>query len=353
VNCSALIEIFEDIGKPVERWESSDGTIALVLPYGGRIIGLFPPGEEQNFLWTHPALEEAETAAEFYRSEEWHNSGGDRTWLAPEVDFFFPDFPDVTRYWQQRELDPGAYEVSGEGGALSWKNRATLTMSRPKKKIDVEITKSIALAPNPLGATGESEIHYAGYTLRTSLQLSSENESSQLGLWQLVQLPHGGEMLIPTLLRSEPKVYFGTIGPEDLSVEDRLVRYHMRANGGHKLGVQADALTGRAGYLYAQGDEVSLVIRKFNVNRSGHYIDAPWTETEHLGIAFQACNVSIDSVFFSELEYHAPAIGATADDLLCEDESQLWAFRGSWAAIRAVAQRLLSEEIGEESPLPN
>jgi hypothetical protein len=345
---SKLIKTLDAIGKPTERWESTDGTKALVLPYGGRILGLFAPDDDESFFWTHPALDDADSARSFYEGKLWHNSGGERTWLAPEVDFFFPEFPDLKTYWQQRELDPGHYEVSRKDGAFSWTNRATLTLSRGKRKVDLEITKSLAPALNPLRYEREatdSAVRYAGYTLHSVLQVRSSGPAPQVGMWHLTQLPHGGDMLVPTFFRSQPKVYMGIIGREDLIVDDHLVRYRMRAAGEHKLGIRAAAVTGRAGYLYTQGNETSLVIRNFKVNPSGEYIDVPWAETDNFGIAFQACNVNSTLGAFSELEYHVPAIGPPEGASRSEDQSQLWAFRGPAPAIRSIARRLLAAEI--------
>lgn len=356
MNRSALMGTLDAVGKPFETWESTDGTNLLVLPYGGRVLGLFASGDESNFFWTHPALSDVVSARDFYRSEQWPNSGGDRTWLAPEVDFFYPDFPDLRRYWQQRELDPGHYEPWRQNDTLSWTNRATLTMSRTKRKVNVEITKSLAPALNPLrqGSNGaETNVKYAGYTLRTSLQLQSSGQTPQIGLWHLVQMPHGGDMLVPTFFRCQPKVYFGAIRPEDLIVGSHLIRYRMRASGGHKIGIHATAVTGRVGYLYGVGNEVALVVRSFSVNPSGVYVDVPCAEPDSFGYAFQACNVSTDSGAFSELEYHVPAAGSEPGSSRSEDQSQLWAFRGPRSAIKSVVRRLLSEEVEAESTFLN
>jgi len=346
---SRLVNTLEGAGKSPETWESTDGTTVLVLPYGGRILGLFAPGDEDNFFWTHPALDEAESARGFYEGAHWHNSGGDRTWLAPEVDFFFPDYPQLSKYWQQRELDPGHYEVSRNNGSLTLVNRATLVLSRPKQKVELEITKSLATALNPLRYDSDDEmvgLKYAGYTLRTTLQPTASNseELPQVGLWNLVQMPHGGDMLVPTFSRSEPKVYMGTIGPQDLTISEHLIRYKMRASGEHKLGVRAIATTGRVGYAHTLGNEAALVIRNFAVNPSGEYVDVPWIEADNFGFVFQACNVNSALGAFSELEYHVPAIGLRTGRSRCEGESQLWAFRGPEQMIRAVARRLLSPE---------
>lgn len=343
-----LIQNLRRVEKPTEVYSTPDGARVLVLPYGGRVLGLFAPGNDQNFFWTHPALAAADTARAFYASKQWHNSGGDRTWLAPEIDFFFPDFPDLTRYWQPRELDPGNYRARKENGQLEWVNRLTVTLSRSKQAVELEITKALAPAPNPLrhehGLAGLEGVEYAGYTLRTSLRLLSNRaeDSPLVGLWNLLQLPNGGELFIPTCGKTEPTILFGMITSEDLSVQEHLVRYKMGAAGGQKLGLRAVATAGRVGYLYRAGEGFALVIRNFFVNLSGEYVDVPWGNTEDFGYAVQACNINNELGSFSELEYHVPAIGHGTGSSRAEDTSQVWAFRGPLHQIRQLMRSLLS-----------
>ena len=89
-----LLETLQAAGKPVEVVHMPEGSTVVLLPHGGRVLGLYAAGSEKNFYWTHPALESPQTARAFYDGNDWHNSGGDRTWLAPEVDVFFPRYPD-------------------------------------------------------------------------------------------------------------------------------------------------------------------------------------------------------------------------------------------------------------------
>lgn len=65
-----------------------------MLQEGGRVIGLLPGGSQENLLWTHPALASADASRRPCRSESWSNLGGDSTWLSPELEFFFPRYPD-------------------------------------------------------------------------------------------------------------------------------------------------------------------------------------------------------------------------------------------------------------------
>ena len=347
----ALAQTLSRVGKPTELYPCPDGSELLALPYGGRILGLFAPGSDENFLWTHADLAAETSAREFYASDAWHNSGGDRTWLAPEIDFFFPDFPNTDVYHQPRQLDPGQYDVTRTAWDLRLTNRLTATLSRDKQTVGLLIAKTVSAAPDPLryesGSSDREGLEYAGYTLRTSLDVQGvgADPPARVGLWNLLQMPHGGDLLVPTYGRTAPKVYFGAIDDEDLIVEDNLVRYRMRATGEHKIGLRAAATTGRVGYAYpARDGRWSLVVRNFLVDPSGEYVDVPWKDTEDLGYAVQACNVNSALGSFSELEYHVPAVGGETHRSHCEDVTQVWAYRGSQDAVRDVAWRLLGRD---------
>jgi hypothetical protein len=340
-----LVATLASADRHTETWTSPDGSAALVLPYGGRVLGLFAPESEQNFFWTHPALDASETARDFYKSAQWHNSGGDRTWLAPEVDFFFPNFPKLDPYWQPREFDPGNYQLTQSKGGMVLTNRFTYRLSRSQQTVDLELTKRLTPAPNPLRYSAE-RLSYAGYTLHTGLAFAAGTASpAQVGLWSLLQLPHCGEMFFPTFSKATVTTFFGNIDAGDLSISPNLVRYTMRARGEHKLGLQAGAVIGRAGYLHGEGDEWCLVVRNFSVNPSGDYVDVPWTDTGSTGFAIEACNVNSHLGSFSELEYHVPAIGGPGGECACEDESQVWAFRGGREDILDAARTLISSNI--------
>jgi hypothetical protein len=344
-----LIGALTGAGKSVELCVHPDQIEVLILPYGGRVLGLFAAGSSQNFLWTHPALSTVSTARSFFGSDQWHNSGGDRTWLAPEVDFFFPEFPRTDRYWQPRQLDPGDYQLTRGDAELMLTNHLTARLSRSKEEVEVRITKVIAPAADPLRhehGISKSGIEYAGYTLRTTLEWTGGGSGrSVVGLWNLLQLPHGGELLIPTHVRTQPRIYFGTIAPDDLIVGDHLVRYRMQATGEQKIGIRAVAATGRLAYRHRTGDgQWVLVIRNVFVNPSGAYVDFPWNGPAELGDALQACSINSGLGRFSELEYHVPAIGPATGRLIMEDASQVWAYRGTREQIDHVTGALVTAE---------
>jgi hypothetical protein len=349
-----LMATLKAVGKFPELHQTDDGTRLLILPYGGRILGMFAPASEENFLWTNSVLNSVETAHAYYASDDWQNSGGDRTWLAPEVDFFFPKYPniDIAGYWQPRSLDPGNYELTKNGCGVKLTNRLKIDAFRSRKRVELEIAKSVSAAPNPLRYEAKLQVgavEYAGYTLLTSLKILDQTPhgAPMVGLWNLTQMPHLGELFIPTYSKTKPRIYFGLVDApaDELAMSDRLLRFKMRASGEHKIGVRAAVTTGRIGYMYPAGDRCALIIRNFFVNPSGEYADVPWTEPEDRGYSTQACSVNSRWGEFSEMEYHIPAIGGSTGLRYIEDRSQLWAFRGWREDIQTIARVLLSSDI--------
>ena len=193
---------------------------------------------------------------ELFSSDQWRTIrvGTAPGWLRRR-DFFFPDFPDTNQYWQPRQLDPGNYQISQGSAGLSLTNRLTARLSRSKEDVDVRITKTVKSGRHPLRyehVISKTGIQYAGYTLRTALEWTSGNVgSSVVGLWNLLQLPHGGVLLIPTHVRTQPRVYFGKSSPPTTwSAATTWCGYRMRAPGEQSIGIRAVAATGRLAYRH-------------------------------------------------------------------------------------------------------
>jgi len=345
-----MTRLLRRIGQSAATLVCPDGSKLLLLRHGARVLGLYPPSDDQNFFWTNPALTAAKSARSFFQSGHWHNSGGDRTWVAPEIDIFFPDFPKTEVYQVPQQLDPGRYEPAGHN-VVGYSNSCALTLSRSRQTIPLKIFKSWSWTPNPLRHEAIWKplraVQYAGYTQRTTLRLlrGSGREAGPVGIWNLLQLPPGGVFIAPTHTRTRPTLYFGTIPPRDLVTQRHAVCYTMRAKGIQKIGIRASAATGRAGYLYEQDGRWALVVRNFFVDPSGEYVDVPWNRDGQVGdrgMAIQACNVNSDLGRFAELEYHAPALGGDTGGTHREDVSQVWAFRGPRRSVQRIAQHLLS-----------
>ena len=332
----------------------ADGSGLLLLPEYGRVLGLYPPQSEQNFLWTHPDLRSVGGARQLFTASGWCNPGGDRTWLAPDREFFIRDVQrPMDTYRVPSALDPGAWQViaSEGGGQRSVTLASTMTLERLQAHdtVHLQLRKRISAAASPLRdfPWADAGMQYTGYTLTTTLSVAPPPGNApvmEVGLWQLLQLPAPGIMLISTHGRGHARTVFGSVARQDLRMNEHLVRWHMGEGGDDaKISLKAAPLTGRAAHLFARdGDKVQdLVIRCFSVNPSGNYVDTPWLVPDDRGYAFQACRVRSGTAYFNELEYHA---AAEADDVgggEHRDVSQVWAFRGSRSVIATVACVLL------------
>ncbi|MEI7834066.1 MAG: hypothetical protein WCJ56_12825, partial [bacterium] len=316
---------------------------------GGRVLGLFPPESDENVVWTHPALSSKASARSYFAQRGWQNPGGDRTWMAPEIDLFIgnPAHP-IETYKVPHELDPGAWTLTLADGEARLTTAAQLRLQRTRRDVSVRIDKQISPAANPLA---DVDLQYAGYTLATKLVVQPQPDTPvRLGLWNLLQLPSPGVMLIPTCSPAQPQPVFGTIAAEELAIAPHLVCWRMGGDGvDAKFAFKAYSLTGRVGYLRrTETPEVwDLVIREFALDLNGDYIDALWKPPHETGWAFQACCIRAGAERFNELEYHAPAVSTIEGSNACLDVSRLWAYRGPARAIINAGTCLLGVDLAK------
>ena len=346
---TSLIDNLTRAGHPPAILNAAEDAQILALPEYGRVLGLYAGESQENFFWTNPALVSAESAAEFFRRDGWLNPGGDRTWLAPEIELFIGDLarPGET-YGVPAALDSGQWRREDGAHSLRLRNESAVHLKHSDRTIHFTVAKDVRPAANPLRGM-KLGLSYAGYEQTTTLELAVDRNGNvppaQLGVWNLLQLPKPGRMIVPTYRRAVPQTVFGDVPSADLELADHAFIWSMADTGKNaKISVKADVLTGRAGYLcrsQADGDLWSLVVRNFTVNPSGNYVDALWNNPADTGYAFQACAVNEGTETFNELEYHAPA-AETADgrNRAC-DRSQVWAFRGHFEEISTAIHVLL------------
>ncbi|MBC8229027.1 hypothetical protein H8E77_05695, partial [bacterium] len=232
---SDLISTLAAVKYPLIELAAQDGSL-LILPHGARVLGLFNSSGD-NFFWVNPALTNVSSANAFFSSKGWKNSGGDRTWVAPETDLFIKDIDDPwNTYEVPASIDPGNYTVQKYDGQVRMMNQARVTLHSLKKECDIELEKTIRPVVNPLRREEEAkelltQLEYIGYEQVTTLRLispslptpprkpkasvgsctpntSQEGRRVQLGIWNLIQLPAGGQIIIPTVRKSYPHDYF-------------------------------------------------------------------------------------------------------------------------------------------------
>jgi hypothetical protein len=140
--------------------------------------------------------------------------------------------------------------------------------------------------------------------------------------------------------------YFTPIARHSWSQDEGVLHLQIDGAAQYKIGLLADALTGRAAYAREIGNETVVVLRQWQPQPWLPFCDAPMNHLHSAGDALQVYSDSGGAGSFGEMELHAPAlrfdamstrgtfsyltvIGVTAND-------KWLAWRDEWLAGRCV-----------------
>ena len=243
-----LRELLSAQGVACAELAGTEGGRLLVTNSSARLLSL-TTGDGGEHLWQHEALAAGEPVPA-RASDGWVNMGGDRIWLAPELDFFVSDRARLEEtYAVPAAIDPGAYAL--EVGETEARLRAECTLRDHARGVEFRcvVDTAVRMAAHPLRDLRAPElcagVSYLGYMQTTTLAL----------------------------------IYFGTPAPGELDETRAGLRLRVDRRGPLKIGVPAVVSTGRMGYLRATGaDTAALLVRNFPVDPSGVFVDTPWDD---------------------------------------------------------------------------
>ncbi len=311
----------------------------LVLPYGCRVLGVFPK-EDVNGLWVNPALDSLATAKEFFAGSQWLNSGGDRTWLSPEVEIHIEDInrPQDT-YKVPHSMDPAGYEiVSCDGREAVLETRIKTRFFRSNCDVDVLLRKTIKALDKPELDLPEG-ILSAGYMQECTLSADNLHPDVRPAIWNLAQVPGCGEIIMPVKENSSPTPFFGK--PEFQLSDRRVIAAIPATDESYKFSIKADDSLGVMVYLNLSARNPFLVARWFDVKNPDAYYDVSFKNISDRGYVQQ---VYVDNGAFGgfgEMEYHSPAmIPAVSNEI--KDRSVLWTFTGPAEALTTLSDKILA-----------
>ena len=343
-SCEQLLRTLRACEQDVRLIKHPDGSRLVLLARGGRVAALFSK-KGGSCLWLHPALSSLSSARLHFQASPWSNPGGGRVWLAPEIDLFFPHYPDLRSYQVPSTVDPGRYQFRKTRYGCGLVNEGKVRMARSGRSLRFRISQSFGPAENP--SKEKLGVVYAGFTQRTSLELleSPSRIRDRLGLWHLLQLPHTGEVWISVRGRVRPVILFSNPKALPCGVfrqRHRLLIHRTVRGCEYKVGLPPRSVTGRIGYLGRQGSEWVLVVRGFSVDSRGHYVDVPWRRPRSAGAAVQFCGVDSPTLGrFAEIEHHGPSVGRGTGRRKTVEVCHTWAYRGERKKILQMANALL------------
>jgi hypothetical protein len=225
-------------------------------------------------------------------------------------------------------------------GAMRLCNVGKIFLRQTGKKDTFALERYLSWTENPLRHINEgwtNELSYAGYSQKTRLE-SFSCIKNNLSIWNILQLPIGGEMFIPVY--GGCSAICGSLGIKNtklLGIEDVGIRIKTDKERDCLISVPPHMSTGRIGYVRQEGKNWTLVIRNFNVNPSGEYLNCFSGSSGKPGYAVQCRSVSDGEASHVELHYHVPANSSQ----VIYDTSQTWCFRGNRVNIHKAAVSLL------------
>jgi len=276
-----------------QTWKTKDGTIR-VLPERGRVQGIEIGGHEA--LWSPPEV-----------TAPW-NLGGERLWIGPEADWHWLRLgePDFAFYKVQPALDPDIWSV----GQLSdgfFSASVDIDVQSPHRDahLKVRLTRSIQLLPPESLAEADPSI---AFLTTTGVEILGGTHGQPVDLWSILQVPAGGEIVVPISPGAAPRDYFKPAPQSELS--SREGNFHVKLSGRSqfKIGFQPDQIRGPISYDRPVPDGILRLQRSFPVHAALSYCDSPLSDLSSQGDAVQIyCD---DGSFggFGEMEHRSPAI---------------------------------------------
>jgi hypothetical protein len=328
---------------------SLQGAASIVLmERGGRVLGPFTHSDGESISWLHEAFGDAGHFAALLAQGAW-NVGGERIWLAPEIQYGVRDRSDFWRTLHvPAQVDPGSYALD-QSSSGEWRMHQKMTLQAynlATGRKTLVLKKRICPAEDPLRKTSEHaallrEVAFAGY--EQTVMLSEEGAADDIvsESWDLLQVNPGGVVLIPASPCAETVNYYDPAG--DLqSVAAHHIRLRITGRRRYKVGFKAAHVFGRAGYLNeTTPGQGYLIVRTFFNNPSAPYVEEPANLPGGGGQSIHIYND--DGAFggFGELECQGQAIGGGTGRSASEDRFVLWLYQGQLSALREISLHLL------------
>jgi len=242
-------------------------------------------------------------------------------------------------YKVPRNLDPADYRVlSHSAEAVEMETGVAVDFYQSGCRAELSLRKRIAelAAPDFPLPTG---VAAAGYELTCTLSgAGSLPDALRPAVWNLLQVPGGGEILVPFKGPAAPIRYFGR--QQSRQNGDRLYASVPVASEGYKFGVLADQCRGFMLYLNFSAPQPYLIHRRFAVGSRDQYFDAPFGDVHQRGVVQQVYIDDGTHGGFGEMEHHSPALVPGANARVT-DVCTTWAFAGPVEALRELAENYL------------
>jgi hypothetical protein len=343
-----IIQRLEENGIAYGVLALENGATILITQRGGRVFGPFLAKNSASLYWVNPAFADPGAFKATLASGEW-NLGGERVWIAPEVQF---NVRDRTDFWNTLHfppaMDPGTYRLE-QVAAGAWRLSQDLALQAYNLADGIKtlhLENVIRPVQNPLRNTDRfaeimDGIIYTGYEQVLTLR---ENRADGIvsEVWNLLQLNPGGVMVVPASPRVEYSDYFEPVDAAHQVITANHVRLRITGEQRFKVGYKAAYLTGRLAYFNRlDAGRSYLLVRNFFNNPSAGYAEEPAGRPGRSGHSVHVYNDGGGFGGFGELECMGQTIGGSTGRVASTDQMVLWLYVGDPVKLREIAVHLV------------
>lgn len=328
-----------------------NGVSLIISRRGGRIFGPFlPAGDSEgspSLFWISGIFDQPDAFGSFLASGDW-NLGGERIWMAPEIQYSVHDRTDFwgTLDWPP-QVDPGDYtlETLGEDRCRLSQEMTLQAYNVASGEKRLRLERIISPAEDPLRTLRNYEdltegVLFAGYEHVVALAEDETNEIMSEA-WSLVQLNPGGVLIIPASPAVAFVDYYEPAGALQTIRPDH-VRLQITGRHQYKLGYKAAHVFGRMGYYnYLDDGRAYLLVRTFYNNPARPYAEEPAHLPGWHGYSIHVYNDDGNAGGFGEMECNCQTIGGRTGRSASRDELMLWLYVGAPTKVKAIALHLL------------
>ncbi len=348
-----IVDRLEENGLRYAVLPLQNGVTIIISERGGRVFGPFLEPAGESIYWVSGAFTQTETFRKFLDAGDW-NLGGDRNWIAPEVQYIVKDRANPAGSESvPAQMDPGQHRLD-QPRSGQWRLRQDMTLTAYNtatglKELHLEtLTRPIE---DPLRYVGNyhnlaAGVVYAGYEQVISLS-ESKLDAIMSEAWNVIALNPGGVMLVPVSPSFEVTDYVPQpIDANFQAIHSNYVSLRVTGDRQYKVGYKAAHTTGRLAYLnYLDDGRAYLVIRNFFNNPSSIYIEEPAPHPGRWGDSIHVYNDGGQYGGYGELESHGQTIGGMTGKSSSTDQFALWLYVGAPGKIEEIAAHLLGIDL--------
>ncbi len=341
-----ILEVFRYCNMKYELLTVGDGWKVIVSEHGGHVFGPFSDSFPEGIFWMPDAIKDKDLYKELIDCKTW-NIGGDRVWIAPEIQFNITDRSHFRETLKTPEsIDPGSYQMERDKNCIHLSMELDLVSHNTVEgNMHVNLHRMIHYAENPLRKLPMFNelmegLSYCGLEEVIDLKACSSQDMFAES-WDLLQVRPKGTLFIPMYKPVGGTDHYEAAGSHEKIVENGIC-LRITGDSRYKIAYRSAVTTGRFGYLAdSDTDSSVLIIICYPNNPSAMYSEEPPLIEGDSGYSIHVYNDDGNSGGFAEMECNMLTIGKPAGIDHASDRLTKWIFTGNTEKLKDIAEVLL------------